>query len=73
MLRASQLTFPADQVEQALAMVENLCAVCENVLGPDCKNCAVHTAKRALASLSVYEVPKATKKGGGCGSGGCGR
>ena len=63
MVRANQLTYPSDQVEQALALVEGLCVVCESVLGPDCGNCAVHTAKRALASLIVYEVPKAPAAG----------
>ena len=74
MVRASQLTFPSDQVEQALAIVEGLCTVCESVIGPDCDHCAVHTAKRALASLIVYEVPKAPVAAKSCGTGGgCGK
>lgn len=75
MIRAGQLVFPADKVEQALALVEELCLVCENILETDCHNCAVHTAKRALSSLVVYEVPQAEAPacgtGGGCN--GCGR
>ena len=74
MVRASKLIHPAAQVTQAAALVEGLCVACEGIAQPDCQHCPVHTAKRALASLVVYEAPAApaAPAAKGCSSGGCG-